>query len=1095
MNINQFHSGTAVGDAITNQMLLIRKILRDKGYHSDIYAEHIPKELENDILPIKKYTGDEKSILFVHHSMGFDGYEKIINLPDKKALIYHNITPERFFNDEWTKQYIRKGLKQAADYNNYVCYCMANSNFSRKELIQMGYKNVDVLPVQISLDRFDKTNTDLDIKKKLENKTNIIFVGRVVPNKRQDDIIQIFAVYNKYYNPDSHLYIIGDDGMQNYVEKLRVLIKKLDIETNCTLTGKVSEGALKAYYETADLFLCMSEHEGFGVPLLEAMKMKVPVIAYRSSAIPETMDGAGIVVDKKNYAYIGALLNEVIQNKELYELIVKKQCDRIERLENTDTEKLICNAIDHIQNNNRKRNIQIQGPFETSYSLAIVNRRLAEQMDKLDAYNNISIYCTEGPGDYIPKEKDLKDKPHAKELWEKSKTISFPDVTIRNMYPPRVRDANGGLNFQLFGWEESVIPKEYIDDFNKYLNGIGTMSEYVKEKLIECGLKIPVEAIGIGVDIPSNYDSIKKYPVKTKKSVKFLHISSAFPRKGVDLLLEGYFKTFTKNDDVCLILKTFPNPHNNVQEIINKLEKKYNNAPEIEWINKDLKTEEVYGLYKNADCYVQVARGEGFGLPVAEAMLAKIPVIVSNNSGMADFCTEETALLVGYDLKPASTHLTVNSDRISMWFEPRVDELVQQLKKFIELKDSETIRKKVERAYSVISQNYTWDAIAQKWISFINEVQDSQTRPNVAMVTTWNSKCGIAEFSKMQVQASEKYVNYEIYPNTGEPLIQRDEMYVKRRMWESAFSGDMKQLTEELLKSSSEIIHFQFNFGFFELSNLANCISSLKKAKKKIIIEFHKTDDAKVGLKKVSLKSINKELNLCDGLIVHQKQDKEILIGFGIRRELIHIIPLGQIQYPEIPVSIQQDMLGMKSAHVVGSYGFLLPHKGIKETIEAVAILKEKYSDILYMPVCSLHDSAESKDYYSKCKSRIEELHLEKNVQMRTQYLENDESMKYLQACNVLVMPYMPTKESASGAIRFCVAARRPLVTTKEEIFNEFRDCAIQIESTNPELIAEAIEKCLTQDNSVQKENIENYIKKTSWNEITKKVVSLYKEL
>ena len=110
MKINQFHSGSAVGDAVTNQMLMIRDLLRKKGFASEIYAEFIPEPLRKTILPVRQYKGDRDAILFIHHSMGFDGFDRMISLPDKKAIIYHNITPERFFEDEHTKQYVRKGL-------------------------------------------------------------------------------------------------------------------------------------------------------------------------------------------------------------------------------------------------------------------------------------------------------------------------------------------------------------------------------------------------------------------------------------------------------------------------------------------------------------------------------------------------------------------------------------------------------------------------------------------------------------------------------------------------------------------------------------------------------------------------------------------------------------------------------------------------------------------------------------------------------------------------------------------------------------------------------------------------------------------------
>lgn len=1098
MQINQFHSGTAEGDAITNQMIWIQKLLRENGYESEIYAEHIPIRLQKKIRPIKTYRSSKDAILLVHHSMGMDCFEQIIGLEDKKVLIYHNITPEKFFDDEGTKKYIRKGLVQAERYKNYTNYCIADSNYNRQELLHMGYTcDIDVMPVQISLERFDHIVPDKDILNKCSGTVNFIFVGRVVWNKRQEDVIRSFAVYNRYYNSSSRLFLIGDSSMQGYVSELKRLTELMGISESVVLTGKVSEEELKAYYESADIFLCMSEHEGFGVPLLEAMKLGVPVIAYRSCAIPETMDRAGVLVSDKNYAYIGTLLQEVLQDKKIYHGLVQKQYERIQRLESADTKKVLLRAIDNIRKNERKRTIQMQGPFETSYSLAIVNRKLMEAMDDLQRAD-ISIYCTEGPGDYEPKEEDLKEKPHAKALWERSKEITFPDVTIRNLYPPRVKDVNGGLNFFAFGWEESVIPQKYINDFNQYLSGIGTMSDYVTEKLIECGLRIPVRTMGIGVELVEKYDQLQPYQTKKKKKLKFLHISSAFPRKGVDILLKGFYEAFDQSSDVCLVIKTFPNPHNNVDKIIKKLNAEYASPPEIEWINRDMTAKELNSLYKMADCYVQTARGEGFGLPVAEAMLARVPVIVSANSGMTDFCNQQTALLVGHTLTPAQTHLTEkDAKNRSMWSEPDLGDLVIQLRAFAAGMDEKRLTAMTEAAYKLISEKYTWRCVAERWFDFIREVESRQYRPKVAMVTTWNSKCGIAEYTKMQVEASMCDVEYHVYPNYGVQLVSEDEGFVQKRLWHSAFEGDMNVLVKELKQSADQIVHFQFNFGFFELRQFGNAIEQLVSNNKKVVITFHKTEDAIVNGKVVSLKSIVRQLNLCSALVVHQEKDRKVLENYGIYNQNIFTIAHGQIVYQEIPSSYRKAELSITSKLVIGSYGFLLPHKGVKEVIQAVALLKEIYPDILYMPICALHDSPESKEYYKECVQEAEKLGVRENVKFITEFLANNESMRYLQACDLMVMPYKPSLESASGAVRFCLAALKPTIVTKQQIFEEFLNCTYQIEACDVRQIINAVEMLLENpDESRQMiRNMKDKIRQTSWSMIAQKYGELYRQI
>lgn len=1092
LEINQFHSGTAVADAVTDEMLEIKKILISEGYVSNIYAQYIPIELKDQIKSILNYKGNKNSILIVHHSMGYDLFDKIISLPDKKMLIYHNITPEKFFNDEITKKYIRLGLSQVEQYKYHVGYAIADSNYNRKELINKGYRDVDVLPVQISVSRLNGLKINKSIVAKYKNTTNLLFVGRISKNKCQIDLVKVFNIYNKYFNSNSKLILVGDLGNSDYVREVKELTQKYGLHNQVDLLGKVSNSDLKTYYSIANVFLCLSEHEGFGVPLLEAMNENVPVIAYDSSAISETMAGAGIIVTVKDIKIIAALIDELIRDKDLYKKIIERQRIRIQALAITDTKKLLTTSIQKFIEGVRKPSIQMQGPFETSYSLAIVNRKLIQTLDE-QGEMDASIYCTEGPGDYEPNEIDLMDKPQAKKLWKKSKNVLYPDITIRNMYPPRVVDVNGGINFQMFGWEETKIPKEYVHDFNRYLDGIGTTSSFVTEVLKECGVTIPIRTIGNGVELVKDFDKLLPYEINSKKKIKFLHISSAFPRKGVDILLNAYYSAFTCNDDVVLIIKTFPNPHNNVEQQIEELNKRYKDYPEVCLINRDLCEKDINRLYKTADCYVHSARGEGFGLPVAEAMLAKVPVIVSPNSGLKDFCTDQTALLVDYDMEEAVTHLSKNG---SLWAKPNVESLTELLKKFVYDRETLDITHKLNNAYKLIKEDYSWNKVGLKWSEFIHDVLSYRPKLKVAMVSTWNTKCGIAENTHMQCDAMKNMVEFLIYPNYGNKLIRKDEYIVKERLWHSAFKGDLTRLTKALLIDESNIVHIQFNYGFFKMKDLSDMIKQLNK-RKKIIISFHKTEDTYVLGKKTTLKSIINELNLCCKLIVHQERDYFYLISCGVKKELIQIIPLGQIVYSDNGKNYLRKQIGLHNSLILGSYGFFLPHKGIYENIMAVKKLKDEgISDVLYLIVCAEHESNESKEYIQKCKNEVDKLNLNNNVIFITEYLTPLESVTILQMCDVLLMTYDITGESSSGAVRFCLAANRPVITTKQKIFAEFVDITIQIKDNTPELVYNSIKKLINKESqSKYITKISKYLANTNWDIIAEQYLNLYRSV
>ena len=208
------------------------------------------------------------------------------------------------------------------------------------------------------------------------------------------------------------------------------------------------------------------------------------------------------------------------------------------------------------------------------------------------------------------------------------------------------------------------------------------------------------------------------------------------------------------------------------------------------------------------------------------------------------------------------------------------------------------------------------------------------------------------------------------------------------------------------------------------------------------------------------------------------------------------MLPHGQILYPEISSQFAKTKQSITQDLVISSYGFLLPHKGIRETIQAVAILKEKYPSILYRPVCALHESRESAEYYSECLDEVKRLGLSQNVEMVTDFLENDESMQLLQASDVMVMAYHPSMESASGAVRFCLAALRPTITTDQSIFKEFSGCTYQIDESDPGKIADAIDHVLTsQETEKLMVNTKRYIKENSWYETGHKFYRLYNKV
>lgn len=334
MRILQLLPTIAAGDAVSNDAVAIDKVLRSMGYKTEIFAENIDKRLPSGtachISRMPRLTQND-TVLY-HLSTGTEINFSLGKMKAKKGVIYHNITPSYFFlpyNGDLTEllDYGRKGAAYLADK---VDFCMADSEYNKKELLELGYKcDISVRPILIPFTDY-RSKPDSDVLRKYDSDgyVNFLFVGRVAPNKKHEDIIRTFCCYQKYCNPKSRLIFVGSwQGTELYYKRLQRYINALEVP-NIIFTGHVSFAQLIAYYQVADVFLCMSEHEGFCVPLVEAMYFGVPIIAYDSCAVSDTLGGSGILLQNKNPLEAALAANKLITDTAFKREIVAEQRKR-----------------------------------------------------------------------------------------------------------------------------------------------------------------------------------------------------------------------------------------------------------------------------------------------------------------------------------------------------------------------------------------------------------------------------------------------------------------------------------------------------------------------------------------------------------------------------------------------------------------------------------------------------------------------------------------------------------------------------------------------------------------------------------------------
>ncbi|MEK6280510.1 MAG: glycosyltransferase family 4 protein [Acidobacteriota bacterium] len=311
------------GDAVSNDVLGMFDVLRKLGHETRIFAEGWTFD-QPRIRPapkVRSFLQSTSDVLIYHYSRGWDfGVELLSEREWRTAIKYHNVTPPEFFL-EFSKDFARmclEGRNQLPFIAGAGCdVYMSASSYNESELLQWGAPESRsfVVPPFHHTARLKAIDTDPQILNLYsDGKTNILMVGRLAPNKNHSGLIEAFAAYHHDYNPDSRLLIVGKEEtrLTTYNRWLRKVAEHLKVDRAVIFTGEVSDEALKAYYSVAHVFMITSEHEGFCVPLVEAMSMKIPIVAYSSSAIPDTVKEAGLVWSEKNPYLLAQSIHSIV---------------------------------------------------------------------------------------------------------------------------------------------------------------------------------------------------------------------------------------------------------------------------------------------------------------------------------------------------------------------------------------------------------------------------------------------------------------------------------------------------------------------------------------------------------------------------------------------------------------------------------------------------------------------------------------------------------------------------------------------------------------------------------------------------------------
>ncbi|RPI53918.1 MAG: glycosyltransferase [Chloroflexi bacterium] len=337
MRIHQMTAALVYGDAITNDILEIDARLKAWGHESRIYGEHIEPRLAHLGRPQAEYEpflGKRDDVLIYHYSLYTSNLELYRRSSQRKLVVYHNITPPEFFHGYHRDMEAKCRIgRQALPQLQGCDLAVADSDYNRRELVQAGIPadRTDVLPPFMNLAGLSGAacNPALAGRLRQAGTANLLFVGRVAPNKALEDLIKVVHCYRQAIDPHVRLWLVGAQPMPVYARFLQRLIVQLGLAGVVELAGQVSLPDLKTYYQAADLFVCASRHEGFGVPLLESMAFDVPVLARSSTAVPDTLGQAGVLFHGSDYGAIAEAVHLLLTETGLRRRVIDRQRRRL----------------------------------------------------------------------------------------------------------------------------------------------------------------------------------------------------------------------------------------------------------------------------------------------------------------------------------------------------------------------------------------------------------------------------------------------------------------------------------------------------------------------------------------------------------------------------------------------------------------------------------------------------------------------------------------------------------------------------------------------------------------------------------------------
>ncbi|MCK8783508.1 glycosyltransferase [Roseomonas sp. NAR14] len=714
-------------------------------------------------------------------------------------------------------------------------------------------------------------------------------------------------------------------------------------------------------------------------------------------------------------------------------------------------------------------NITVAGHLKGSYSLAAVNRRLALSLDAA-LPGQVRVEQVEGQP-----VQDLTHMPPAERarLRELARVPEFEEgaeIVIAQHWPVWVPPPGRDLPLAYVFWEESRLPRQMVETLNHGFRGVLASSRSVAKALVDSGVSLPVRVIGYAPDLGAfqaagqRRPALREKPIAAAAPFTFLHVSSCFPRKGVDVLLAAFARAFRRGDPVRLLVKGFHNPHNTVAADLAAMQAADPQMPAVTVLDRDLLTEGMAKLYESADAVVLPTRGEGFNIPAAEALAAGLPLIVTGFGAQTDFASPDAARLIDYRFAQSRSHLATPG---SVWAEPDAESLARLLRETFEQARAAEAGDAAARA-GAAARRARGQAIAARvgdpaaWAARVTGAARAllaappAAMPSVAWISTWNVRCGIAEYSRMLLDrfggaADRVAVLCDERTAPGEPNSPHGWPVV--RAWRVLDPRSIEGLLQAIERTDAALVVIQHHPGLINWPELATILTDRRLAGRQVTVTLHNVRDL-LASDPLRLPGIAAALATASRVLVHTVRDVNHLKGIGLI-DNVTLFPQGADRQELVARPARP--LPADSAPLIGAYGFLLPHKGFATLIQAFARLRGTWPQARLRMVTAEYPIQDSAEEMARCRHLAAQHGVAEAVEWHTGYLPNAQSLALLHECDLTVLPYQETPESSSAAVRNAIASRTPVAVTPISIFDDVDDAVLRLPGIGVEEVAGGI--------------------------------------